>query len=551
MSHIKSLRYGAVSGIKMQSDREVSVNLHRGYNVGMPDYRLPDGYTGNVLNMIPSAYGFGITPRSGFTVLRPLYNGLQHTTAINQVHDTKLNPMVLGVASNTTQHEIHKLEHVNGTWSQLSRLGGIMSHTTKDHVEIIQASSSAINRAIIVNGTNTPKYVDVTHNVGVWSDFTFPYSIASVAATGTLSDERLVLANLNTPNSTTPKRLMWSVRGTPSNFQIASGAGFADLNEMETGIMRLVADTQGFVILADGEIWRARPRRDIYAFDFIPITRDLGCPFPNTAVRSPFGTIFLGQDFEVYTLTGSNLKPLGPASDTNGVSRIRRKLREYIEDDPTFAWGVYDFVEQRYYIHVTPNHAYMYDFRTDSWWPELYDVTLAWRGTMVTDIPAVDDSSRIWDLTTDTWDNTDIPWNDAGTVRPPLEQSYVLTTAAVGVPYLRKSHITGDGWYPSAFTTHWETPRLSANGRRYNYNGSWVEFSTQTTSNITVTTKFDNYTLSQVRSLQSSELSTAWAPTHGITRGARVKVEFDCADKVNFTGFTGLIRVAGAIGGGR
>jgi hypothetical protein len=313
--------------------------------------------------------------------------------------------------------------------------------------------------------------------------------------------------------------------------------------------MRLIPDTQGFVILADGEVWRARPRRDTYAFDFIPITRDLGCPFPNTAVRSPFGTIFVGMDFEVYALTGSNLKPLGPASDTNGVSRVRRKIREYLEDDPTFAWGAYNFVEQTYHLQVSPTRAFTYDFRTDSWWPLEYAFSAGWRGAMVTDIPAVTDTTRIWDEATVTWDATDIPWDNSGTVRPPMEQSYLLTVSTVGVPYLRKSTVTGDYIYP--YSTYWKSPRFSASARRHNYLGSWIEFSTKTASNITVTTQLDARATSQVRSLQSSNLSTAWAPTHGVTRGSRVKVEFDNADKVNFTGFTGLIRVHAAIGGGR
>ena len=168
---------------------------------------------------------------------------------------------------------------------------------------------------------------------------------------------------------------------------------------------------------------------------------------------------------------------------------------------------------------------------------------------MVTDIPAVRSSSRIWDDTVTSWDDTIIPWDESGIVRPPLEQSYILTISSVGAPYMRKSWVTQD--YKTEFMSTWKTPRISANGRRYEYAGSWVEFSTQTASNLTVTTAYDDRAVVQRRSMQSSNLSTVWAPAHGVTRGASVKLEFNAGDRVNFTGITSLLRIQSGIGGGR
>lgn len=546
MAHIRRLRYGSPRRIRPPQDNEIEYRIDRGYDGGRPDYRLSNGFSGDVLNMVPSDYGYGLTPRSGLS-LQALYFALDEANVVKEVRRTDLNPMWLAVSGD--DNSIHKFEFEDNAWSELSRLGAPLSHNSQAYVDLVQTTAASGNRALVLNGTNTPKYVDIVRNVTTWSDFTFHYSITSVAQTGVMSDERFVMANVREGSTSRPTRLVWSVRGTPSNFQVASGAGFADLLEMNSSIMRLIQDTQGFVILADREIWRARPRRDIYAFDFIPITRDVGCPFPKTATQSPFGTIFLGQDYDVYTLSGSTLRSLGISEETQGVSRVQRQIREALDDDPTFAWGVYDYVKQQYHLQVSQTKAFKYDFQTDSWWPIEYAFTAGWAGTMVINPPALDDTTRTWDTTTVTWDELTIPWDDAGVVRPPVEESRLLLTSRVGTPYIEEEGDRQDYIYD--YDAYWSTPRMNLGGRRHNYSGTWVEFSTKTASSITVTTQLDHVATSQVRSLQSSNLSVAWAPAHGVSRGVRVKVNFDPPDRVNFTGITGLTRIHSGIGGGR
>jgi hypothetical protein len=542
--HIRTLQYGIPRrrgnpyGI-----REIPLEMRRGFHYGRPSYALPNGYSPDVLNLVPAVDDIGITPRDGYTTF-DTYSALTTPEVVTQLFDTDGVPAIAALAGN----EIHYYPYSNPGFSTLSRLGQPLSNATSAHAEIIQANSATTAYAIVLNATNAPKKFTVEQDTQTWSDLTTFYSIASVAYTGAMSDERLVLATIESLDAQYPHRLAWSVRGSPTDFTLALGAGFADLTEMRGGILRLVPDTQGFLILGGGEIWRARPRRDIYAFDFIPIVREVGCPFPNTAVASPHGTIFIGNDYEPYALTGSQLRPLGKASDTENHSRIKRYFRRYISD-PNFVWANYDYNLQRYHVHFNATRGVTYDFNTDSWWPFEFTSTVGWRGCMVIAPDSTIDLGLTWNQQDIAWDILGNPWNDEGVVRQPFESAHPLLVSDLGTPYSWRSIALTD--LTSTFTSTWASRRVSNTARRFFIDGSWVEFSSKTASTLTVSHIFDDYTSTQTISLQSSTLSTAWAPAHGNARACAINIAVDSTARPQLTAAVIGARVERGIGGAR
>jgi hypothetical protein len=543
MAHIRRLRYGLPERERPPETKEVPIEIRRGFHYGLPEYALPVGYSPDCLNVIPTIDDVGITPRDGLDFFST-YTGMPQPEAINMLYDIRGTPVLMALSGTS----IHYYPYSNPSWSALTELGTPLSHTTTAHSEIIQANSTSTAYGIVLNATNSPKYSTVEQDTQHWSDLTQIFSITSVAYTGTQSDERVVFANLTSLDVPHPRRLVWSVRGNPLDYTIALGAGFADLTEMNGSIMRIVPDTQGFLILGTNEIWRARPRRDIYAYDFIVISREMGCPFPNTAVATPFGVVFVGSDYEVYALLGSQLRPLGIAEDSKEASRVRRYIKQNLTD-PNFVWGMYDYNTKRYHLQFGPDDGLTYNFSSDAWWPHEFGFDAAWRGCMIIDPPDVSDLGLSWDKQTLNWDRLNNIWNDEGVLRPATEGAYPLLAAAGGFPLRWRPEIISDTSH--VINNHWRSPRLSANGRRYNYDGTWVEFSSATASSMTVTHQFDDRAHVQSRSLQSSRLSTAWAPTHGVGRAVSIKVELNPRWKPQLTAMTAGLRIHSGKGGGR
>jgi len=542
MSHIRTLRYGVPGRSRGPRTQEIEIGLLRGLHSGLPEYRLPNGFTPDASNFLPSYSEHGIQPRSGLSYFLERIDW--YPDAVELLFDPTGAPALAALSSGTVWYK----PYANPIWSELSRLGERFSHVTTQHVEIIQANSAATSWGIIVNGVNPPKIFNVEQDTVTWSDFSKIYSIASTAATGTQSDERLVLANLQSAQHDYPRRLMWSTRGTPTDFTIALGAGFADLTEMDGAIVRIIPDVQGFVILGSNEIWRACPRRDVYAFDFIPITRNIGCSFPRTAAETPFGTVFLGNDYEPYTLSGSQLRPLGVSEDSAGHSRVRRYIQQRATD-ANFVWGLYDYIKQRYTLHLDQYTALTYDFQTDSWWPIEYRQSV-WRGTMVIDPPALKALGLSWNNQPLAWDSSDARWDEEGLIRQPFEESYPLYVSGIGSVYADDDKNNTDAGL--TYSAYWRSPRISVNARRYQYDGSWIEYTGGAGSSYaTISHIFDSHTDERVYSLRSSNLSTVWAPAHGGGRATSVKMTVPGGTRQQFTSLYASVKIYSGFGGGR
>jgi hypothetical protein len=326
---------------------------------------------------------FSATPRSG---LSSFTTGVPTQTITGaELFDVFGNAVVTSVSTK----QISILPVVTGTWSTLSRLGTSFSMNSQDQVDLTYVNDLANDRnlGIITNGIDTPKFFHISENATTWSNYTASYSLLSRARTVTVADERLVFANTANLNEIFPTRIVWSVRGAPKNFTIASGAGFADPSEMRGVILKLVQDQEGFVILTNLEIWRARPRRDNFAFDFIRLTKEISCPFPKTAVSTPIGVIFLGSDFDVYAIQGSQIKPLGlddrPDDAGERVSRIQNFIKDNIASGDA-AWAVYNVNQRRYELYLAGGRALYYDVVTGSWWPQTFPFSLT-HGFEITD----------------------------------------------------------------------------------------------------------------------------------------------------------------------
>ena len=488
-----------------------------------------------------------VAPRSGlssFTTSIPV-----ETVAGAELFDVFGNSVVAAASPNT----ISILPVVSGVWSTLSRLGAVRSGISRDVVDMTYVNDlgNDINLGIIVNGVDTPKVFDVRADALTWSDFTNAYSLLSRARTVTVADERLVFANTadSAPAGVFPTRIVWSARGAPKNFLIASGAGFTDLPEMRGQIMRIIQDQEGFVILTNLEIWRARPRRDNFAFDWIRITKEISCPFPKTATTTPIGVIFLGSDFDVYAIQGSQIKPLAlderPDDPGERVSRIQNFVEAEIGNGDA-AWGVYNINDRRYELHLDQGRALFYDVITGSWWPQTFPFILE-HGFQVTDPAAYAGKSSTWDEDDGQWDDDQSRWDDLLLSRPPIESRQVAVFTATDIYRLRNDQTTDNG---TAFTCKWNSPpaRSSLRGLQ-DVRGAWIDYRAKSTGTIAIAARAKDSAFSQTLSLASSSASVGFVGLRLTDRSPALRLEFESPVRASLNAYEIDLTVRGPMPG--
>ncbi len=545
MAHIKRTKFGATQRFRKQRRTVAQGRFSDGVHTGVTP-TLVSPYSPSCDNLIQ--FDSAAAPRSGlssFTTSIPIA-----TIAGKELFDVSGTPIAAAISART----ISILPVITGVWSTLSRLGARLSGTSRNDIDLTYVNDlgNDINLGIMVNGIDTPKVFDVNANTVTWSDFTNAYSLLSRARTVTVADERLVFANTadTVPSAGAfPIRIVWSVRGAPKNFLIASGAGFADPSEMRGQIMRIVQDQEGFVILTNLEIWRARPRRDNFAFDFIRITKEISCPFPKTAVTTPIGVIFLGSDFDVYAIQGSQIKPLGlddrPDDPGERVSRIQNFIEDEIGNGDA-AWAVYNINDRRYELHLDDGRAIFYDVITGSWWPQTFPFTLE-HGFGVTDPAIFASKAAIWDEDDGEWDDDQSIWDDAVVNRAPIESRQVAVFTNTDVYRLRNDQTTDDG---AAFTCKWNSPPARASLRNLqDVRGAWIDYRAKSTGTIAVAARAKGSAFSQTLSLASSSASVGFVGLRLTGRSPALRLEFESPVRASLNAYEIDLTVRGEMKG--
>jgi hypothetical protein len=470
---VQTSKFGRPTPARRHRGTLEEIHLEAGLHSGVAPHKLPPGFSPSLQNLINKDDGrVGI--RNGLSAFGT-YNFGGPVLGAAEVYDIFGNlggfaPSKVASDSSFSFAYMHKDAQV---WSNLSyvdstvvadSLVDITSGLSTDYwsTAVIYEPSSNSNIAVTSNNTAWTKFFYIHSDTTLYSDFTWTDSLASTKASKgvTAIDDRLVFFNvLDSAGTRFPTRVLWSARGDPLNYAIASGAGAEDLKDMRGYGQAAKRYRELMILFSDQEIWRGLPTRDAYAFRFERVTDQFGCTFPRSIAETAYGIVFLGKDYEVYLTDGGGVRPLGPVNGT-GSSRIQKKLRDEITN-PDRLWGLFNQTQNRYelyYATVTstdgfPNAALFYNFEDQTWWPQKFSQSLT-NGIDLedpADLTTWDDISATWDATAAAWDN----YNETFGSRS------VNVFDSTGSTYRFRSTKTTDD--TSAIDCRWRSPALNSN----------------------------------------------------------------------------------------
>jgi hypothetical protein len=520
-----------VQQLEEAGDRVEIFTPMRGLHTGDAPQDIEAGYS-------PSAYNFVIdaghlTPRSGLSQFK---GGVSHLSgpALGawRMSDLVGNQFLFAASSRS----FSVFDPVVDSWSSLSyqqpsgfTVDNMPSGTSRQYWDATYAYEPAQDRnfAVFVNNVDLPKIAHVTASVTTYSDLTGITSQASRAAAVAAFDNRVIFFNVSSNANSYPQRVLWSARGSPQNYQIIDGAGFEDLMDMRGKGTRIIAEREGVLLFSDEEIWRGRRRNDAYVFDFYPISKQMGAPFPRTIVATPLGVIFLNREFELHAVIGDEVVPLGPAS-AGESSRIRTFLQAEISESARM-WAVYNPAPTRYELYYTgadssegyPTRALYFQLTENSFLPQRLKHEVS-AGVEYTD-PG---DPAYWNGSGAGWDDVATSWDEqlqAGT------GYFVHTMSSAGTAHRFHSSQTNDDG--SAFTAQWTSHALNReNQMRFErLSEVWVECKSDSAGSLQVVLSGDQaFSQIDTRDLNvpAREYARLHAPgdVYGVSPAFRVQI---------------------------
>ena len=430
-----------------QPSRVDIVEPTAGFDRSQPAIDLQPGQTPDAINFVVE--DGHLVPRSGLSQFAS-YNTLGDVGLLTIEQHSVDGGRYPVVTSGST------ILYLNGTvWSEASYLGMATDPLSGTSNDIMFGASvydpiPDENYLVISNLVNVPKlwepgsatYSDHTDFLSVDSFGKIPYSI----------HDRLCFFNCASSQTTFATRVRWSERGLPSNMSTI-GAGYTDLMDMRGVGSGVAVRGLDALLFSTEEIWVQRPLNSNFAFDFIPIERALGCPYPKTIAKTPQGIIFLTRELEPYIVRGSEVQSIGKP--------IHRYLRDNVVNvDRSF--GLYNSNRQRYEFYYdagsanrTANRGLYLDMDSGAWMPiSLYDLDISTGAEVGADLA----SEIVWNDVEQTWDEIDTSWNLM--VQSSSQDKNVMVVSSAGTIYrFRDEQGTDDG---STLTAEWASHALSS-----------------------------------------------------------------------------------------
>lgn len=456
------------------------------------------------------------------------------------------------------------VEPSGASWSVLSYLkgSGVSGLAADDDpsglstnywsASVIYESQSEKNICVFSNNTNWAKFFYVDGSTTTFSDFTYADSIESTKAARSVTavNDRLVLFNtLSSTGTRFPTRVLWSERGSPTGFDVNSGAGAEDLMDMQGEGLAAVRARDVIMLFTEEEIWAAVPTLDDYAFRFQRITDQIGCPYPRTARATPLGVIFLSRDLEVYVTDGSRVEPLGPVQ-RGEPSRIQGLLKEQMVE-PSRAWAAYSAVGRRYELFYAaagstyPNRALLYHIDDRSWMPQRFDGHELSFGF---DQEDTGEAVRWSNLEGSTWGELNSSWGGLGDA---AENRYVTVADSNGSVYrLRDDQNDDDG---TTIDARWRSHGLNQRDqmRRVHLSEVWVDYEADVASRITLlTAEADASDLTAASSVTlSPNAANAFVPLWKTAQSPVFELRVGDGSQPQIARFQATLKDAGRFGG--
>ena len=166
---------------------------------------------------------------------------------------------------------------------------------------------------------------------------------APMARVADTFDNYILAGNIQSGSSRYVQRIQWNDRGSASSWT-GGLSGFEDLLAMKGQIVRVMSQENRVVVIGDQEVWQGLPVNFPFIFNFQPLDRNIGTPYPWTAAIAPNGIYFLGRDLGIYWLPkfGGPAQPVG--------QRVLRLLRDSLTN-PERAFAVYDSTYNQYQLY--------------------------------------------------------------------------------------------------------------------------------------------------------------------------------------------------------
>lgn len=308
-----------------------------GYRTSQEAPQLPPGVSSRMSNFL--AIEGGIIPRPGLWSFSTLSGAMTQDMAWvgDAINDADgYFPVAMNVPPAVFS---------NGSWSTLSQLQGSATTPLGYSLNTLQGSfyfdatnyynptSDDIELCFVPQSSN-PIQLAYTYNVGSTGARTFSTLTGAPAANYVANfDSRLVFAYIQALSSTSTgagpttvtalQRVMWSSRGAPSVYTSPDG-GAVDLVDAQGAITRLIAESDRLVVFFHHEIWQGLRAPFPYNFDFRPLHIGVGTNEPWTVASTPWGTMFLGDDFNIWVI------PPGGVPQAVG-GEIQKLLRENLQ----------------------------------------------------------------------------------------------------------------------------------------------------------------------------------------------------------------------------
>lgn len=333
----------------------------------VPDVNLPPGFSPDTENFVLTDGAMEPRPMLAQYGGNPMLVAVTGGREITDVAGTRY-PLISGTS---------RLAYHTGTaWSVLSYVSSYgvndpPAGTSVDYWDITQIyyPEKDENCAIGANSSYQSLYVWKSGTT-VFSSLTGAPRATRVAA----FDNYLMTLNQQDDNNggKLVQRVQWSDRGSCSSWT-GGLSGFEDLLDMKGYGTRLFPQESRVLVFSDQEIWQGVTGAGPFIFQFTPLDRSVGCPYPWTISDTPLGVVFLGRDYQTYLLPkgGGNAVPVG--------RRVHRELQATV-DKPDRAWGVYDTALEQYHLNYPvlggngrPQRAMYVDVATGSWARQAFD----------------------------------------------------------------------------------------------------------------------------------------------------------------------------------
>ena len=486
-----------------------------GFDGSAPASELEPGRTPESRNFVTDFKA--ITPRSGLSVYGTATDVVTPVLGSREVLDDTGRWFAVAASSRT----VRILEaDPSPTWQTLTFDGvDTPSGLSRDYwsIDYIFNPGRSQNMVVLANNVNQPKWFLTDGPTATLSDYTFLNSFMSTAKSVQQIDDRLTFFNVRESGVRQPTRLVYTPRGLPTSDSIFAGAGAVDVPGMQGVGQAHIRDKEGLLLFTAREIFRARVRRDFFAFDFFPLTQDIGCPFPRTIANVPAGVMFVAQDLELYILSGNVLVPLGP-SERGKPSRVKQLLTDEMSEG-ALMWATYNPGKNRYELYYKttsgsfPRRALFYDFETGSLMQQRFTHELS-HGFPFSDPAGI--GGLFWDDVNETWDQVSTVWDDAGQPREaPRAGVDIMVFGSAGTSYrFRSDQTTDDG---TAIDCRWRSHGMAGRDRLgfERLHEVWTEYEAASASSASVFCSYDlgtNFDAGFALSLRSSSHSVEFAP---------------------------------------